>query len=64
LPEREAAVIEAVTGKTTLAKLSAERTASGVSDPEEVLRAVFLGLACELLRSPKWVVPPSFIKGK
>jgi hypothetical protein len=64
LPEREALVIEAVTGKTTLAKLSAERTASGVSDPEEVLRAVFLGLACELLRSPKWVVPPSFIKGK
>jgi serine/threonine-protein kinase len=64
LQEREAAVIEAVTRKTTLAKLSAERTASGASDPEEVLRAVFLGLACELLRSPKWVVPPSFIKGK
>jgi serine/threonine-protein kinase len=64
LPEREAAVIDAVTGKTTLSKLVAERTASGASDPEEVLRGVFLGLACELLRSPKWVVPPSFIKGK
>ena len=64
LQDGEAAVIEAITGKTTLAKLSAERTASGASDPEEVLRAVFLGLACELLRSPKWVVPPSFIKGK
>jgi serine/threonine-protein kinase len=64
LPEREAAVIEAVAGKTTLSKLMAERTSSGASDPEEVLRGVFLGLACELLRSPKWVVPPSFIKGK
>jgi hypothetical protein len=53
-----------VTGKTTLSKLMAERTASGVSDPEEVQRAVFMGLACELLRCPKWVVPPSFIKGK
>jgi len=62
LPEREAAVLETVTGKTTLAKLTAERTSSGASDPEEVVRAVFLGLACELLRSPKWVVPPSFIK--
>lgn len=64
LPEREAAVIESVTGKTTLAKLTAERTGSGASDPEEVLRAVFLGLACELLKSPKWIVPPSFIKAK
>jgi serine/threonine-protein kinase len=62
LPEREAAVIEAVTGKTTLAKLLAERTSGGLSDPEEVMRAVFIGLACELLRSPKWVVPPSFIR--
>jgi hypothetical protein len=62
LPQREAAVIEAVRGKTTLAKLVAQRTNAGGSDPEEVLRAVFLGLACELLRSPKWVVPPSFMK--
>jgi serine/threonine-protein kinase len=62
LPEREAAVIDAVVGKTTLAKLLAERTSAGASDPEEVMRAVFLGLACELLRSPKWIVPPSFIR--
>ena len=48
LPERETAVIEAITGKTTLAKLLAERTSAGTSDPEEVLRAAFLGLACEL----------------
>jgi serine/threonine protein kinase len=64
LPEREASVIDAVVAKTTLSKLVGERTNSGSSDPEEVLRAVFLGLACELLRCPKWVVPPSFIKAK
>ena len=62
LPDTEAAVIEAVTGKTTLGKLLAQLTTDGRADPEEILRAVFLGLACELLRSPKWVVPPSFIK--
>ncbi len=64
LPEAEAAVIEAVTAKTTLSKLLAELTTDGRADPEEVLRAVFLGLACELLRCPKWVVPPSFMKSR
>ena len=60
--EREAAVLAAVTGKTTLSKLVAQLSGSGAADPEEVLRAVFLGLSCELLRSSQWVVPPSFIK--
>jgi serine/threonine-protein kinase len=64
LPEREAAALEAVNGKTTLSKLVAQLAGAGTADPEEVLRAVFLGLACELLRSPKWIVPPSFLKGK
>jgi len=64
LPEREAAALDAVTGKTTLGKLMAELTAQGTSDPEEILRAVFLGLSCEILKSPKWVVPPSFVKTK
>jgi serine/threonine protein kinase len=65
LPDVEAGVIEAVTGKTTLGKLTGQLTSSaGGPDPGDVLRAVFLGLACELLRSPKWVVPPSFIKVK
>lgn len=59
LPERDADVIEAVTGKTTLVKLMGELGRAGIADPEEVLRAVFLGLCCELLRSPKWVIPPS-----
>jgi serine/threonine protein kinase len=65
LPDVEAGVIEAVTGKTTLSKLTGHLTSRAEGpDPGEVMRAVFLGLACELLRSPKWVVPPSFIKGK
>jgi serine/threonine protein kinase len=64
LPERESAVIEAVTEKTTLAKLVAQLTASGTADPEEVFRAAFIGLACEVLRSPKWVIPPSFVKAR
>ena len=64
LPERDAAVIDALTHKTTLSKLVAQYTSTGAADPGEVLRAAFLGLACELLRSPKWVVPPSFLKTK
>jgi eukaryotic-like serine/threonine-protein kinase len=64
LADSEAAVVAAVTQKTTLSKLVGEMTSTGTADPEEVLRAVFLGLACELLRSPKWVVPPSFMKAK
>lgn len=63
-PEREAAVLEAIHGKTTLGKLVAQLTEAGASDPEDVLRAVFLGLSFELLRCPKWVLPPSFVKNK
>ncbi len=62
LPEREAGVIEAVTGKTTISRLVGELTSAGSADAEEAVRAVFLGLACELLRNPKWVVPPSFLR--
>jgi serine/threonine protein kinase len=64
LSEAEAAVLDGVRTKTTLSRLVAQLTTGGKTDPEDVLRAVFLGLACELLRSPKWVVPPSFIKGR
>ena len=64
LPDAEVLVIDAVRGKTTLGKLVAELTTHGRADPEEILRAAFLGLACELLKCPKWVVPPSFIKSR
>jgi serine/threonine-protein kinase len=59
LPERELAVLESISGKTTIVKLMADLSADGSADPEEVTRAVFLGLCCELIRSPKWVIPPS-----
>lgn len=62
LPEAQMAAIEAVNGKTTPSKLVAQMVDSGAADPDDVLRAIFLGLSCELLRSPKWVVPPSFVK--
>jgi serine/threonine-protein kinase len=64
LPDREAAVIEALKAKTTVSQHLAHVARAGVADPEESFRALFLGLACDLLRSPKWVVPPSFIKAK
>ena len=54
LPEREANVLRDIDGKSTLRKISAEMSASGKADPEEVLRAVYLGLSCELLSSHRW----------
>jgi serine/threonine-protein kinase len=59
LPDREVAVIEAARARTTLAQLTAKLTKDAAADPDEVLRAVFIGLCCDLLRSPKWVIPPS-----
>jgi eukaryotic-like serine/threonine-protein kinase len=59
LPERDAFVLDSIEGKTTIARVMAELTSKGEADPEEVLRAIFLGLCCEIVRSPKWVVPPS-----
>jgi eukaryotic-like serine/threonine-protein kinase len=59
LPERDAFVLDSIEGKTTIARVMASLTSKGEADPEEVLRAVFLGLCCELVRSPKWVIPPS-----
>ncbi len=54
LPAPEAAVLEAVTGKATVRELEAQLVVRGVADRAQVLRAIFLGLVCELLRSPAW----------
>jgi serine/threonine-protein kinase len=56
LPEREAGVLREIDGKSTLRKVSAEMSDRQKADPEEVLRAVFLGLSCEILRSNRWTV--------
>jgi serine/threonine-protein kinase len=61
LREREALALEAVRPGSTLRSLMDELVATReAASPEEVLRAVFLGLTCELLRSPRWLVPPTF----
>jgi hypothetical protein len=66
LPEREANVLRAIDGKSTLVKISGQMVTRKLADPEEVLRAVFLGLSCGIIRSPRWNVftstPPGNIK--
>jgi len=54
LPDREANVLREIDGKSTLRKVSAQMSDQKKADPEEVLRAVFLGLSCEILRSHRW----------
>jgi serine/threonine-protein kinase len=56
LPEREANVLREIDGKSTLRRASAEMSDRQKADPGEVLRAVFLGLSCEILRSHRWTV--------
>ncbi|HEY2515063.1 MAG TPA: serine/threonine-protein kinase [Polyangiaceae bacterium] len=56
LPEREANVLREIDGKSTLRRVSAEMSDKQKADPGEVLRAVFLGLSCEVLRSHRWTI--------
>ena len=56
LPDREANVLLSLDGKSTLPRIVAAMSKTGEADPEEVLRAVFLGLSCEVLRSHRWNV--------
>jgi serine/threonine-protein kinase len=50
LTEAEARVLRRVDGTFTIGKL----IASGVGDPDDVLRAVFIGLSCELVNAKGW----------
>jgi serine/threonine-protein kinase len=50
LHEREARVLRKVDGTFTLQKLYA----AGVADPDEVARAVFIGLSCDMVKSKGW----------
>jgi serine/threonine-protein kinase len=55
LTDREAGVLRAAAVRAMpLARLIAERCVHGEADVEEVLRAVFLGLSCGMLRSAGW----------
>jgi hypothetical protein len=63
LPEREANVLREIDGKSTLRKVSAQMSDRQKADPDEVLRAVFIGLSCELLRSNRWTAFTSTAPG-
>ncbi len=52
LTEKESKALRKIDGKATLTKLIAD----GAADSEEVSRAVFLGLSCELIKVAGW--PP------
>jgi eukaryotic-like serine/threonine-protein kinase len=54
LPEREVGVLRGIVRPVPLARVIAERCVRGEADVEEVMRAVFLGLSCGLLRCEAW----------
>jgi eukaryotic-like serine/threonine-protein kinase len=54
LPEREVGVLRGIVKAAPLARVIAERCVKGEADVEEVMRAVFLGLSCGLLRCAAW----------
>jgi eukaryotic-like serine/threonine-protein kinase len=54
LPEREARVLRAIEGKTTLQGLTAQMSTGRLADPGEVCTAVFVGLSCRILQCARW----------
>jgi len=54
LPEREAYVLQSIDDETTLVALTARMRELEAASDEEVLRAVFVGLSCDILRSLRW----------
>jgi serine/threonine-protein kinase len=59
MPDREAQVLRTVAAGDNLPKLIARRGVAGSADPEEVMRAVFIGLSCELLGCERWSAKPA-----
>jgi len=53
LGSREEQVLRAVDGRRTLGALAADLGGAGL-DRSDVDRAVFLGLSCEIIQSPRW----------
>ncbi|HEX7666036.1 MAG TPA: hypothetical protein VF407_16025, partial [Polyangiaceae bacterium] len=54
LPEREAYVLRSIDEETTLPALLAKMRELDAASDDEVLRAVFVGLTCDILRSLRW----------
>ncbi|MEO8877807.1 MAG: hypothetical protein ABI461_19595, partial [Polyangiaceae bacterium] len=54
LPEREAYVLQSVDDGITLVGLTARMRELDAATDDEVLRAVFVGLSCDIVRSLRW----------
>lgn len=54
LPEREAYVLRCVEEEITLNDLRTKMREQDAASDDEVLRAVFIGLTCDLIRSLRW----------
>jgi len=54
LPEREAYILRKVDGSSSLRSLMAQMTNMKIAEADDVMRAVFVGLSCEVLRSIRW----------
>ena len=56
MPDREAHVLRTIAPGSTLPRLIAQRGADGSAGPDEVMRAVFLGLSFGVLKADRWAV--------
>jgi len=54
LPERESYILRKVDGTSSVRALIGQMTNLKIADADDVLRAVFIGLSCEILRSIRW----------
>ncbi|WP_394848971.1 serine/threonine protein kinase [Pendulispora brunnea] len=54
LPERESYILRKVDGTSSLRALIGQMTNLKIADADDVMRAVFVGLSCEVLRSIRW----------
>ncbi len=57
LPQPEAAVLDAISGESSIQEVVLNSIAHGLADRHEALRAIFIGLSSRVLVCPSW--PPS-----
>lgn len=51
LPKRQERILQTIDGRKTLAGILARESLAGTADPEDVYRAVYLGLSCEVVEA-------------
>lgn len=54
LPEREERVLQSIEGRITRSDLEDRAVRENMATPDEVARAIFFGLSCDILRTPRW----------